>query len=227
MKKTKIYNGDVEITKENKDEWIKKLKGVTEITGNLSVYSNCDFKALTTIGGNLYVYSNCDFKALTTIGGYLSVSSNSKISAKCLSKINYKIFDNLVFQVESEKTTKGIKIYLGGNIRSIKKNKPTLEKCFVAEKDGFTAHGETIKKAMQDLQFKIISEKLKNKPIKKNTIITPEIYHQITGSCMLGIEQWMKRNNMVVESIKAVDLLPVLKKTNAYGYEKFNSLITF
>ena len=52
-------------------------------------------------------------------------------------------------KINNTKQTKGYTIYdcnyLGNN-----------EHCFVAEKDGFTAHGETIKKAIEDLEYKIL-----------------------------------------------------------------------
>ena len=238
-KKENVFNGNIEITKENQKEWNEKLKGVTAINGNLYIYSNCELKAeaLTSVGGNLYIYSNCELKALTSVGGYLYIYSNVKGNIKCLKKINYKIFDNLVFLVESERTSKGIKIYTGGNIKSITKNKPEIEKCFVSEKDNFFAHGETVKKSIQDLQFKIISKKLKNEPINETTELTVKYYRLLTGACSLGCENWLKQNNIPykiidgdpVENkpIKAKDLLPILEKSNAWGVEKFKSLINW
>jgi hypothetical protein len=99
--------------------------------------------------------------------------------------------------------------------------------CFVAEKDNFYAHGETIKKAISDLQYKIVVEKMKNEPIKADTIITVAHYRAITGACELGVKSWMEQNKINVTEIKACDLLPILKQTNAYGFEKFKKLVTF
>ena len=151
--KEKIYESDVEITIENQKEWEKKLSCVTKITGYLYVSPNvtlsCD--ALTTIGRSLYVSSNLTLPGLTTIGSSLNVYSDVKLNIKCLRKINYKIFDNIAFLVESEKTSKGIKIYSGGNITSIKKNKSSIEKCYVAEKGNCCAHGQTVKQAILEL----------------------------------------------------------------------------
>jgi hypothetical protein len=99
--------------------------------------------------------------------------------------------------------------------------------CYVAEKDNFFAHGNDIKKAISDLQFKIVADKLKKEPIHEDTEITVNHYRLITGACELGVKSWMEQNNITVESIKAKDLLPILKKTNAYGLERFQNLITF
>ena len=206
-----------------------KLKALTSVGGYLYIYSNCELKAeaLTSVGGYLYIYSNCELKALTSVGGYLYIYSNVKGNIKCLKKINYKIFDNLVFLVESERTSKGIKIYTGGNIKSITKNKPEIEKCFVSEKDNFFAHGETVKKSIQDLNFKIIAEKLKKEPIKADTIITVQYYRIITGACQQGCDSWMKQNNITNTEYKAKDLLPLLERHHAWGVEKFKSLINW
>jgi len=138
-------------------------------------------------------------------------------------KLKTKSVDGYCFVIENTKSTKGIHIYTGYNFIELKKGKIVKQECFVAEKGKFTAHGETVKKAIQDLEFKIISEKLKNEPIKKDTIITIQYYHSITGACELGIKDWMKSNG-IKDKIKAIDLLPILKKTNAYGFEKFKQL---
>lgn len=86
---------------------------------------------------------------------------------------------------------------------------------------------KTVKKAVSDLQFKIVSEKLKKEPIKKDTIITMQHYRLITGACELGCKEWMKQNGITKERIKAVELLPILEKTNAWGLDSFKKLVTF
>ena len=221
-----------------------KAEALTSVGGDLSIYSNCELKAeaLTSVGGNLSIYSNCELKALTSVGGYLFIYSNVKLNIKCLQKINYKVFDNVVYLVESEKTSKGIKIYTGGNITSIIDCKPIIEKMFVAEKGEFVAHGLTIKKSIQDLQFKIISETLKKEPIKADTLFTVKYYRLLTGACDIGCRGWMQANNIPfkilnqgtnneetveIKPITAKELLPLLEKSNAWGFEKFKSLITF
>ena len=109
--------------------------------------------------------------------------------------------------------------------------------CFVAEKESFFAHGTTVKKAISDLQFKIVAEKLKHQPIDKDTDLTVKYYRLLTGACDMGCRNWMKSNNIpfnivdgdTVETspIKAKDLIPMLEKTNAFGIEKIKKLITF
>jgi hypothetical protein len=98
---------------------------------------------------------------------------------------------------------------------------------FIVKKDTYYAHGADLRKAFEDVKFKIIAEKLKNEPINPDTEITINHYRLITGACEMGVKNWMDQNNITVDAIKAKDLFPILKKSNAYGFEKFKTLITF
>jgi len=201
--------------------------------GSCCFYSNdkltiVTLNKATTFGSDCFRYNrsltSVTLNKATTFGSDCFYS-NDKLTSVTLNKFKLKIksVDGYCFVIENTKSTKGIHIYTGYNFIELKKGKIVKQECFVAEKGKFTAHGETVKKAIQDLEFKIISEKLKNEPIKKDTIITIQYYHSITGACELGIKDWMKSNG-IKDKIKAIDLLPILKKTNAYGFEKFKQL---
>lgn len=113
-----------------------------------------------------------------------------------------------------------------GNVYKVKKVHSQKE--FYLVTDGKThAHGETLKQAKEDFRFKLIAEKLKKDPIKPNTVITIQYYRIITGACQIGVKNWMEQNKIKKSEYKAKDLLPLLEKTNAYGLDKFKSLITF
>ena len=83
----------------------------------------------------------------------------------------------------------------------------------------------------------MVAEKLKKSPINKDTLITVKHYRLITGACDAGVRGFMQSHSIefkVVDEetvekkpMKASELLPVLEKTKAYGYERFKSLITF
>ena len=139
-----------------------------------------------------------------------------------------------MFIIENERTSKGVKIYFGYNFKKIYNSGIIKEVCYVAEKDNFFAHGVDIKTAISDLQFKIVSEKLKNEPITEETIITINYYRLITGACEFGTKSWIKENIkpekqeiITAEGILAKDLFDILEKTNAYGFNKFKDLVTF
>ena len=86
----------------------------------------------------------------------------------------------------------------------------------------------TWKKAIADLQFKIVAEKLKKKPIKADTLVTVNHYRLLTGACEFGVKQWMEQNKLTGhEEMRADKLLPILEKTGEYGFDKFKQLVSF
>jgi len=96
------------------------------------------------------------------------------------------------------------------------------------------AHGETIEQAKTDFRFKLIAEKFKSDPIKADTIITIPYYRALTGACEFGVKSWMdltfdadKKAEILKNGITAKALLPILRKKNAYGFEKFQALVAF
>jgi len=207
------------------------LKGTT-INGYLDLRSltsaDKDFLKGTTINGYLDLRSltsaDKDFLKGTTINGYLdlrSLTSADKIrkNTKQLEsgynqKKGYCFFDGVLSKVKNVSEKSGYTIF-------------TLAYGFLVKKGRFTAHGNTVKKSIQDLEFKIVVQKLKKAPIKKDTIITIQYYRLLTGACEMGVKSWMQNNNMTKEKYKASELLPILEKTNAYGVEKFKQLITW
>ena len=209
---------------------------------DLDALKTCDkdFLKGTTINGYLDLRSleTCDkdFLKGTTINGYLDLRSLETCDKDILRqnvkqlKIGYNkdwkycFFDGILSRVDSVTNKKDYTIY-------------TIPFGYIAQKGKFTAHGKTVKKAIVDLEFKIVAEKLKNEPIDKDTELTVKYYRLLTGACDQGIRQWMQQNEIpfkivdkeTVETkpIKAVDLLPILEKTNAYGLDKVKSLINF
>ncbi len=228
MKKENVYYGGIRITVDNQKEWNKKLKKITSISGSVYVRENATLTApaLTNIGGFVDMRENATLTApALTQCGSIYVRENATLNIKQLKNIKYKSVDTKLFVIESEKISKGIKIYNGYNFILMNKNKIKKETCYVAEKGNFFAHGETVRKAISDLHFKIIAEKLKKQPIKKDTIITVQYYRLITGACEMGCKSWIVQNGIKKEEMKAKNLLPLLEDTNAYGLSSFKKLI--
>jgi len=188
--------------------------------------------ALTAMGNYCLSYNDAlttvSLPALTTMDNYC-LRKNQALTTVSLKneKLNVKNVDGSCFVVEQTKNSKGIKIYSGYNLIEVNKGDLIKEFCFVSEKENFFAHGKTVKKSIEDLNFKIISEKLKKDPINKDTVITINYYRIITGACEQGVNSWIKQHGITKTKYKAIDLLPLLEKTGAYGVEKFKSLITF
>ena len=200
-----------------------------DTSGSISLHENAKLTApLLATSGYIYLHENAKLTApLLATSGSICLSENAKIETSKTKRLNYKSIDNLMFVTENEKVVNGIKILSGYNVLSFTKTGIEKQNCFVAEKDNFFAHGKTVKKAIEDLRFKVISETLKNQPITKDTVININYYRLITGACELGVKSWMNANNMTKTEYKAYELLPILKQTNAYGLERFKKLITF
>ena len=190
--------------------------------------NNTDYSQLTEVTGNLYINSNAKLEAnnLTSVGGYLYINSDAKLEAAFLQHLKWKSVDRNLFIIESTKSKGDIIIYKGYNAKGVKDNVIKKENCYVAESGKFYAHGKSIKQAVEDLQFKLISEKLKNQPINKDTVIDIKYYRLVTGACEFGVKSFIESNGLK-DSYKACELLPILESKHAYGVEKFKSLLTF
>ena len=177
-----------------------------------------DFLKSTTINGSL------DLESLTSADKDFLKSNVNSLQNGYNRKGGYCFFDGILSKVLSVHVRKEYTLY-----------KTPFE--FIAQKNSYTAHAKSIKKAIADLEFKIISEKLKNEPIEEFTHFTVKYYRLLTGACDLGCQDFMKRNGIEfkiengetveVEPILAKDLIPILEKSNAYGIDKIKSLITF
>ena len=184
------------------------------------------------VGGDLYLGSLTSIPEgfNPTVGGDLYLGngwqeSKNKPKGKIKTSKNKLLFwqdgkyvsaDRILTEVVSKK----------GNVYKVKKLHSPKEFYLVTNGE-VHAHGETLEKAKEDFRFKITSEKLKSDPIKADTMITINYYRLITGACEMGVKSWMQQNNLTGEKYKASELLPILEKTNAFGLEKFKSLIAF
>ena len=198
-----------------------------------------------TVGGSLYLQSVTTLPDgfNPTVGGSLNLLSvtslpdgfnptvGDSLDLRSGLKSNYTKYNNelLLWQdgkyISADYTITEV-ISKKGNLYTGKKI--GNDKIFYLYSDGkYHAHGDTPEKAKEDYRFKKIAEKLKKEPIKEDTIITIQYYRIITGACESGVKMWMQENGITKTEYKASELLPLLKKTNAYGLSRFLELITF
>lgn len=121
---------------------------------------------------------------------------------------------------------------LWGNVRTVKKRESiTIYKTplgYCAAEDENSAHGKTLKEAIDDLTFK----KLENtntqeivKEIKKTGKVTRAQYRALTGACQFGTEQFCRKHGIEdLEEIGLDELRKILTPDN-YGAKRFWSLI--
>jgi predicted nucleic acid binding AN1-type Zn finger protein len=204
---------------------------ITELPDNLTVGGYLDLSGtnITELPDNLTVGGSLDLRGtnitelpdnLMVEGSIYGFNTDNIISVKKVLKgynkeLNYIYFDGILWgNVKSVKKVDNITIY-----------KTPLGYCVV--EDSLSAHGKTLRQAMEDLTFK----KMKNKDvsdivaeIKKTGKVTRMQYRAITGACQFGTEQFCKQHNIEdLEEIELEELRKIL--INDYGARKFWELI--
>ncbi len=94
---------------------------------------------------------------------------------------------------------------------------------FVAQKGDIFSHGETLKQAVEDLQYKFISadtSKFKNWDINEKRELSELIdsYRSITRACSLGVKDFIQRNN-IKGNMSVKEVIEVTE--GAYGGGKY------
>jgi hypothetical protein len=193
------------------------------------------FYGKETVGGSL------DLEGLTSIPEGFNPTVGGSLDLNGLTSNKKNISPDYIFSWESGKyiIRDGILCEVLNKRKNVYKIKivGNFNESYLIIEGNYSAHADTLKKAKSDLQFKIISEKLKKEPITKDTLLTVKYYRLITGACRSGCENWMKQNNIpykidgddIIElnPITAKELLPILERSSAYGLETFKKLITF
>ena len=193
----------------------EKIKGSLDLSSltaipegfNPTVGGDLDLSSLTDLpeGFNPTVGGDLDLSSLTsipenfnpTVGGDLYLRSRVNRIRKTVQrpKINRNFFWDkngnrfaLIDGLFCELLTKRKRIIKGKtyNLYSAKKVNRN-EYFFITNFGKNYAHGQDLNKALSDLQFKLVADKLKKKPIKKDTIITVNHYRLITGACELEV----------------------------------------
>ncbi len=125
------------------------------------------------------------------------------------------MIDSIATIIKSTKTVGDFTIYEAETFNF--KNK-----CFVAQKGEYYAHGENIKQAVSNVNFKHLQDNVVIndlvKQIKQKQTITVEEFRLITGACSLGCKEFMQRNNLYGSEYPLQEALKLIK--NQYGWGK-------
>ena len=213
----------------NKEKFIKQL-GLTErqFSGQDEIVGSLYLGSLTaipegfnpTVGGSLYLKNKAQHIGDIVDDTYINQNFFWKMNGK-----EYALIDRVFCEILAKRnhTIDGETFC----IYSAKKiGKP--DTFFIVGNGKYYAHAESINKGVEDVRFKIVAEKLKHEPINADTMITRAHYRAITGACDLGTESWIKENGLGdKQEMRADELLPILKRTKPYGFERFKQLISF
>ena len=132
---------------------------------------------------------------------------------------NHKItmIDGLATVIRSKKKRDEFTIFQGSIFN-------TKEKCFVAQRGDFFAHGKNLQQAIEDVNFKFLQENFDLNQIvheikSKQTISVSE-FRLITGACKMGCESFMKRNGLTETEYPLNKALEILR--GQFGWEKLS-----
>ena len=211
------------------------LPSLTQIPENFNptVGGNIDLSSLTqipedfnpTAGGYL------DLSSLTqippgfnpTVGGALYLPNHLQASIKPLT-------NNAIFWGEKYLKADGIFteiLHKKGNIYRVKKLNSDKEFYAVTDNNGNWAHGDTLREATQDLDFKIKSDKdlEEYKILSLDHIFTKDqavtAYRLITGSCKFGVNQFLQAQELLKDNYSVKEIIELTE--DQYGGNKFKN----
>ena len=196
------------------------------------------FPKLTTVGGSLYARgadTKTAFPKLTTVGGSLDAKGSDTPSIKqkkagtdaitiCHAALaasllmnGFTIVDGILAELVSKK----------GNVSRVRIIGQT-KISYIVQRDGRTAHGETLAQARADLLLKI--GKRDTTPYESWTLETKVsleemivAYRTITGACGQGVSHFLSEKNYRGKLSVAF----VIEETNGrYGHEQFKGFFT-
>ena len=144
-----------------------------------------------------------------------------------------KYNDHYVFSIDRVQT---IITKIKGNIAKgyYLRSDFTLVSTFVAKGQGYFAHGQTVREAVESLEEKIFEnldfeEKIKvfkstfDSNTKYKGTLFFEWHHKLTGSCLQGRNEFVKEHNLDLNKEYTVkEFLEIIK--NSYGWSKIKEL---
>ena len=128
----------------------------------------------------------------------------------------------------SEKKRDNVKIIKAVDIRDIcKQEKDQVETMYIATEGEISAHGYTVREAIDDLTYKkldnVDSEEIIAE-IKRTGKVTRSQYRALTGACSFGTNKFCEEHNIQdLEEIEISELRKIL--ISDYGAERFWNLI--
>ena len=175
-----------------------------------------DLRSLTTIPNGI-IFENKDSIFLPSLPFEPVVYQGKKFSVRTIDESTMLIsYSRKVGEYIAHKAL----YFKGGDLEN-------LPKAYIAEKDGLFAHGETIKKAVQDVEFKFRQENLDItslvEEIKAKGFLTKEDYRLLTGACELGVKHFLREKGITGDRLSIKEVLELTK--DAYGGETVRELL--
>ena len=100
-----------------------------------------------------------------------------------------------------------------------------LEKCILVSNDNYDYHADSIKQGIKGIERKLKKEN-QLRHLKTNMYITKTVYHNLTGACMKGINNFVEEH----ENLKGRSRVQISELLNMeeefYGKEQLRKLVT-
>jgi len=115
---------------------------------------------------------------------------------------------------QDDYTVYNAKYFGGGEIKKLKS-------CYIAETQGVFAHGETLKSAIEDVQYKLSERVGKQDAIDRVRLskqVTVNDFRIITGACRDGMREHLSHRNIDMDEIERLPLEDALKAMDGSSF---------
>ena len=190
------------------------------VKGYISVYSTAQVGYIYvsgTVKGNISVFG--------TVKGDISVYGTVK-GYNIGGETNIQLVDGYLFKTGRTSKRKGFTIRKGSTLKSVVDGKWIGEDGYVAEKDGFTAHGNTATQAISDCHFKILQRDFTGEPITLDTMMDIKTWRLYSGACESMSLEFCKQHAIDPNKQHRLgDVMPILEANNAYGLDRLKDFL--
>jgi hypothetical protein len=187
---------------------------ITSLPDNLTVGGslNLEGTAITSLPDNLTVGGSLNLRgtAITSLSDNLTVGGYLNLEGTAITNLDVLAYENKPLPILFWKNKKYIKT--DGIFAEVVNKKSTVYKIkkmgskdifyCVTDGNGKFAHGETIKKAKEDLIYKLTQSANKEKytKLKLNDVLPFDecisFYRVLTGACEFGVQNFIESNNI-------------------------------
>ena len=212
------------------------------VKGNISVSGTAQV-------GYIYVYGTAQVGYIYvsgTVKGYISVYGTAQVGNISVSgtvkggisvygtvkgyniggETNIQLVDGYLFKTGRTSKRKGFTIRKGSTLKSVVDGKWIGEDGYVAEKDGFTAHGNTATQAISDCHFKILQRDFTGEPITLDTMMDIKTWRLYSGACESMSLEFCKQHAIDPNKQHRLgDVMPILEANNAYGLDRLKDFL--
>ena len=204
------------------------VSGTAQV-GNIYVYGTVKgyISVFGTVKGNISVYDTVkgNISVFGTVKGNIYVSGTVK-GYNIGGETNIQLVDGYLFKTGRTSKRKGFTIRKGSTLKSVVDGKWIGEDGYVAEKDGFTAHGNTATQAISDCHFKILQRDFTGEPITLDTMMDIKTWRLYSGACESMSLEFCKQHAIDPNKQHRLgDVMPILEANNAYGLDRLKDFL--